>query len=101
MHAEEAVEGPFTMVLEDRGEVGRVSCEAVGGGYVLAGVVAFGGAGPEEEAVVEGWWESVSWEVLGLEVRYGSVTYGWRGHWDRSSSLGRSTLSSVSLQSSL
>lgn len=42
------------MELEDWTEVGRVACEAGGGGDVLAGVVAFGGAGPEEQAVGEG-----------------------------------------------
>ena len=65
LHAEEAVEGPFAVVLEDGGEVGRVAGEAVGGGYVLAGVVAFRRAGPEEEAVVEGWWWLSLAEVCG------------------------------------
>jgi len=54
LHAEEAVEGPFAVELQDRGEVGRVAAEPGGGGYVLARVVAFARAGPEEQAVVEG-----------------------------------------------
>lgn len=55
LHAEEAVEGPFAVVLHNRVQEGRVAGEALGGGDVLAGVVAFGGAVPEEEAVLEGW----------------------------------------------
>ena len=54
LDAEEAVEGPFAVVLDYGGEVGGVSGEARERGVVLAGVVAFGGAGPEEEAVLEG-----------------------------------------------
>lgn len=49
LHAEEAVEGPFAVELVDV----RVEGERGGGYDVLAGVVAFGGAGPEEEAAVE------------------------------------------------
>lgn len=50
LHAHEAVEGPFSMELVDVGvEEGR-GC----GDDVLARVVAFGGAGPEKEAAVEG-----------------------------------------------
>ncbi|KFY23002.1 hypothetical protein V493_06164 [Pseudogymnoascus sp. VKM F-4281 (FW-2241)] len=45
LHAEDAVEGPFAVELDD-GE-GRVLRDAQVGDYVLAGVVAFGGAGPE------------------------------------------------------
>ena len=55
LHAEEAVEGPFAVELQDRLSVGWVPRQARVGYDVLAGVVAFGGAGPEEEAVVEGW----------------------------------------------
>lgn len=40
-------------------EGGRRLGEARGGDEVLAGVVAFGGTGPEEETAVEGWWEVV------------------------------------------
>jgi len=47
------VEGPFAVELEDGPVVGDGAGEAAGGDDVLAGVVAFGGAGPEEEAVVE------------------------------------------------
>ena len=43
------------MELQDRGAVRRLSRQARVGHDVLAGVVAFGGAGPEEEATVEGW----------------------------------------------
>lgn len=42
------------MELEDRLQVGRIPREAFVRDDVLAGVVAFGGAGPEEETVVEG-----------------------------------------------
>lgn len=49
LHAEEAVEGPFTVELHHW----LVAGEAGGGDDVLAGVVAFGGAGPEQEAEVE------------------------------------------------
>lgn len=49
LHAEEAVEGPFTVELHHW----LVAGEADGGDDVLAGVVAFGGAGPEQEAEVE------------------------------------------------
>lgn len=54
LHAEEAIERPFSVVLDDGVEVGWIAGESGGGGYVLAGVVAFRGAGPEEEPVVEG-----------------------------------------------
>jgi len=47
------VEGPLAVELDDG--LGRGLGEAVVGEDVLAGVVAFGGAGPEEEAAVEGW----------------------------------------------
>jgi len=51
LEAEEAVEGPFAVELFDRVQVGRRAGEAVGGYYVLAGIVAVGRAGPEEETV--------------------------------------------------
>lgn len=54
LHAEEAEEGPFSVELEDRFEVGRFARKAGVGGDVLASVVAFAWTGPEEEAVVEG-----------------------------------------------
>ena len=50
LEAKEAPEGPFTVELEDGEVLGR----AEGGDVSLAGVVAFVGAGPEEEAEVEG-----------------------------------------------
>lgn len=56
------------MVLEDGVEVGRVAGEAGEGGEVLAGVVAFGGAGPEEETVVEGDGGAVGTAVGGYAV---------------------------------
>jgi hypothetical protein len=53
LHAQEAVEGPFAVVLEDGVYVRWVACEAGVGGYVLACVIAFGWAGPEEKSAVE------------------------------------------------
>jgi hypothetical protein len=58
LHAEETVKGPFAVELEDWFAVRGFAGEAGVGYDVLAGVVAFGGAGPEEEAVLEccvGW----------------------------------------------
>jgi len=55
LHAHEAVEGPFAMELLDGLLVGYLAGEALFGYDVLAGVVAFGGAVPEEEPVVECW----------------------------------------------
>ena len=54
LHSEEAVEGPFSVELDDGGEEGRVAGEAGFGYDVLAGVVAFLWAGPEEELMLEG-----------------------------------------------
>jgi hypothetical protein len=51
LHAEEAVEGPFPVELD----YFYISCDALVGDYVLAGVVAFCWAVPEKEAVEEGW----------------------------------------------
>jgi hypothetical protein len=53
LHAEETVKGPFAVELEDWFAVRGFAGEAGVGYDVLAGVVAFGGAGPEEEAVLE------------------------------------------------
>lgn len=53
LHAKDAVEGPFTVKLDD-GE-GRVLRDAHVGDYVLAGIVAFGGAGPEEQTMEQSW----------------------------------------------
>lgn len=50
---EEAVEGPFAVELVDGVEVGVVASEARVRHNVLAGVFAFGVAGPEEEAAVD------------------------------------------------
>ena len=55
LHAEEAVEGPFAVKLKDWFAVGGVAGEALVGHDVLTGVVAFGGAVPEEESVLESW----------------------------------------------
>jgi len=49
LHAEEAVEGPFAVELDD----GFGFEDARVGDYVLAGVIAFRGTVPEEEAVEE------------------------------------------------
>lgn len=49
--AEEPVEGPFAVELLD----GQTARDALVGDYVLAGVVALGGAIPKEEFVVEDW----------------------------------------------
>jgi hypothetical protein len=49
LDAEEAVEGPFAVELDD----GVAGLDAGGGDDVLAGVVAFAGAVPEEESMEE------------------------------------------------
>jgi hypothetical protein len=51
LHAEEAVERPFPVELDDS----YTSRDALVGDYVLAGVVAFCWAVPEKEAMEEGW----------------------------------------------
>lgn len=53
LHAQDTAEGPFAVELDDG--LGRGGGEADVGYDVLAGVVAFGGTGPEEEPVEEGW----------------------------------------------
>lgn len=50
LHAQDASKGPFAVELDD----GLVGGDAGRGDYALAGVIAFGGAVPEKEAVVEG-----------------------------------------------
>lgn len=49
LHAEESVEGPFSVELNDwlRGFNARV------GYYMLTGIIAFGGTSPEEKSMVE------------------------------------------------
>jgi hypothetical protein len=47
LHAEEAVERPLAVELHD----GFRGCDALVGDYVLAGVVTFRGAIPEEQAM--------------------------------------------------
>jgi hypothetical protein len=54
LHTEEAVEGPFAVELDDGLAVGRVAGFALVGYQVLAGVIAFRGTIPEEEAALEG-----------------------------------------------
>lgn len=55
LHAEEAVKRPFAVVLDDGFEIWGIAGESGRGGDVLADVVAFRGAGPEEESMLEGW----------------------------------------------
>ena len=55
LDAEDAVEGPFSVILHDGLEHWGVAGDAPVGYDVLAGVVAFGGTVPEEEAEMEGW----------------------------------------------
>lgn len=54
LNAREAVEWPLAMELEDRLEVGRVARKSRLGRDMLAGIVAFRRAVPEQEAVLEG-----------------------------------------------
>lgn len=51
LHAQETVERPFPVELDDFFAFGN----AFVGNYVLAGVVAFGRAVPEEKAMVKSW----------------------------------------------
>ena len=51
LHAQKAVERPFSVELDDGLKFG----DPVVGYDVLAGIVAFGGAVPEEESVEESW----------------------------------------------
>lgn len=51
LHAQEAVEGPFAMELEDRFDVRRFAREAPVGHDMLAGIVALCWTGPEQETV--------------------------------------------------
>jgi hypothetical protein len=71
LEAEGAAERPFAVELHDGFGAGL----AAGGDDVLAGVVAFGGAGPEEEAAVEGWNGGEGWGVRGG----GCLKGGWKG----------------------
>jgi hypothetical protein len=61
LHAEETVEGPFAVELENWFAVRRFASKALIGDDVLTGVVAFGGAVPEEKAMLEGWCFRVSY----------------------------------------
>jgi hypothetical protein len=63
LHAEEAVEGPFPVELDDS----YIGCDALVGNYVLAGVVAFCWAIPEKEAVEESWSAlEIVWRRVGV-----------------------------------
>jgi hypothetical protein len=50
LHSQKTVEWPFAMELHN----GLLSCDTLVGYDVLAGIIAFGGAVPEEELVKEG-----------------------------------------------
>jgi hypothetical protein len=54
LHAQESVEWPLAVELKDRLSVGGITSEALVGNDVLTGIIAFGRAVPEEEAVLEG-----------------------------------------------
>lgn len=85
LHAEEAVEGPFSVELHDGFEVWWVAGEAVVGYDVLTSVIAFGGAVPEEETMVKGWMDqSISCEVL-LGALQLIGTYGSQLHYSHNS----------------
>lgn len=64
LHAQDTHERPFAVELED----GLRGIDALGGDDVLAGVVAFRGAVPEEETVEESW-EMLDEVVEGLGRR--------------------------------
>jgi hypothetical protein len=51
LHAQEAVERPFSVKLDDR----LGGSDALFGDYVLAGIVTFSWAIPEKQAAQEGW----------------------------------------------
>ena len=53
LNPHEAVEGPFAVELDDRLEVRRFALDSLVGDYVLAGIVAFGRAVPEQDAVLQ------------------------------------------------
>ena len=54
LYTEEAVEGPFPMILHDGLKHGRFPSDAAVCDDVLADIVAIGGACPEQEAEVQG-----------------------------------------------
>lgn len=53
LHSEEAVKGPFAVELDDGFEVGRLTCESLFGYDVLAHIIAFLRAVPQEETVLQ------------------------------------------------
>lgn len=55
LHAQESPKRPFPVVLEDGFEVWRIAGYSFFGDDVLADVVAFGRAVPEEKTVLESW----------------------------------------------
>ena len=54
LHAEKAVERPFAVELVDWVQLDAELCNSLGRDNVLAGVVTFGWACPEKQAVVGG-----------------------------------------------
>jgi hypothetical protein len=72
LHAQEAIERPFAVELEDRFAVRGIAGLADVGYDVLAGVVALGGAVPEEETALEGfessvWYDSIDEKLLRID----------------------------------
>jgi hypothetical protein len=55
LHAHEAVKRPFAMELVNGLHIRGVARETFRSYNVLAGVIAFRGTIPEEEAAVKGW----------------------------------------------
>lgn len=61
LHAQEAIEWPFPVELDNF----IICCDALIGDYVLACVVAFGRARPKEEAMEESWIVLEEWQTEG------------------------------------
>ena len=53
LHTKESVKGPFSMILNDWLEHGRITANPLVGDDMLAGVIAVRGASPEEETEVK------------------------------------------------
>jgi hypothetical protein len=53
LHSHKAMKRPFSMELKNRLSVWRISGHTLISHNVLAGVIAFGGTGPEEDTAVE------------------------------------------------
>ena len=71
LHAQEAVKGPFAMVLDDGLEHRRVSRDTAVSDDVLADIIAIGGARPEKETKMECYDAGLSAgaEILGMHLR--------------------------------